>query len=142
MKKLNSKSIEPLRNLDLNQICQQSYYYRSYGFFFCWSTRNQKVNIGKGLDKTHIVVPLDYEIFMGTKFTQFMFLIRPFFVLIKIESMKRFVIAYNNNEPLGNFCQLLGYLRLARSVILIDYRTKITNKALDYEIFYNEFYLT
>jgi hypothetical protein len=57
-----------------------------------------------------------------------MFLIRAFFILIGIESLKRVIVGYNNNEPLDSFYPLLGYIGLVGSIILIDYRAKITNK--------------
>ncbi|TVR72407.1 MAG: hypothetical protein EA408_06825 [Marinilabiliales bacterium] len=96
--------------------------------FFVGGQEIRKLISNKEIDKTDIVVPSDEEMFLGTKFTQFMFLIRSFFVLIGIESMKRVIIGYNNNEPLDAFYPLLGYLGLVGSIILIDYRAKITNK--------------
>ncbi len=96
--------------------------------FFVGGQEIRKLISDKEIDKTDIVVPSDEEMFLGTKFTQFMFLIRSFFVLIGIESMKRVIIGYNNNEPLDAFYPLLGYLGLVGSIILIDYRAKITNK--------------
>ncbi len=57
-----------------------------------------------------------------------MFLIRSFFVLIGIESMKRVIIGHTSGESLDTFYPLLGYLGLVGSIILIDYRARITNK--------------
>lgn len=96
--------------------------------FFVGGQEIKKIISNQEIDKKDIVVPSDEEMFLGTKFTQFMFLIRSFFVLIGIESMKRVIVGYNNNEPLDNFYPLLGYLGLVGSIILIDYRAKITNK--------------
>ncbi len=96
--------------------------------FFVGGQEIRKLITNEEIDKTDIVVPSDEEMFLGTKFTQFMFLIRSFFVLVGIESMKRVIIGYNNNEPLDAFYPLLGYLGLVGSIILIDYRAKITNK--------------
>lgn len=98
--------------------------------FFMGGQEIRKIIAKKELDKTDIVMPSHEEIFLGTKFTQFMFLIRAFFVLIGIESMKRVIIGHNTNEPLDSFYPLLGYLGLVGSIILIDYRAKITNKPL------------
>ncbi len=96
--------------------------------FFVGGQEIKKIITNQEIDKKDIVVPSDEEMFLGTKFTQFMFLIRSFFVLIGIESLKRVIVGYNNNEPLDNFYPLLGYLGLVGSIILIDYRAKITNK--------------
>ncbi len=96
--------------------------------FFVGGQEIRKLITDQEIDKTDIVVPSDEEMFLGTKFTQFMFLIRSFFVLVGIESLKRVIIGYSNNEPLDAFYPLLGYLGLVGSIILIDYRAKITNK--------------
>ncbi len=96
--------------------------------FFVGGQEIRKLITDHKIDKTDIVVPSDEEMFLGTTFTQFMFLIRSFFILVGIESMKRVIIGYSNNEPLDNFYPLLGYLGLVGSIILIDYRAKISNK--------------
>lgn len=75
-------------------------------------------------------MPSSEEMFLGTTFTQFMFLIRSFFILVGIESIKRAIIGHNSGEPLDNFYPLIGYLGLVGSIILIDYRAKITNKSV------------
>ncbi len=96
--------------------------------FFVGGQEIRKLITEHKIDKTDIVIPSEEEMFLGTKFTQFMFLIRSFFVLVGIESMKRVIIGYSNNEPLDAFYPLLGYLGLVGSIILIDYRAKIFNK--------------
>ncbi|WP_026475277.1 hypothetical protein [Alkaliflexus imshenetskii] len=96
--------------------------------FFVGGQEIRKLISKQKIDLTDIVEPSTDEMFLGTKFTQFMFLIRAFFILIGIESMKRVIVGYNNNEPLDSFYPLLGYLGLVGSIILIDYRAKITNK--------------
>ncbi len=98
--------------------------------FFMGGQEIRKIISRQELDKTDIVMPSQDEIFLGTKFTQFMFLIRAFFILIGIESLKRVVTGYNANEPLDSFYPLLGYLGVVGSIILIDYRAKIVNKAI------------
>jgi hypothetical protein len=96
--------------------------------FFVGGQEIRKLISRKELDTQDIVVPSDEEMFLGTKFTQFMFLVRAFFILIGIESMKRVIIGHHNNEPLDRYYPILGYLGLVVSIILIDYRAKITNK--------------
>jgi hypothetical protein len=96
--------------------------------FFMGGQEIRKLISNQEYDKTDIVEPSTEEMFLGTRFTQFMFLIRAFFILTGIESMKRVIVGFNNNEPLDNFYPLIGYLGLVGSIILIDYRAKITNK--------------
>jgi hypothetical protein len=98
--------------------------------FFVGGQEIRKLLSKQEIDLKDIVEPSADEMFLGTKFTQFMFLIRAFFILIGIESLKRFIVGYNNNEPLDNFYPLLGYIGLVGSIILIDYRAKITNKSV------------
>ncbi len=96
--------------------------------FFMGGQEIRKIIRKQELEKEDIVMPSNEEIFLGTKFTQFMFLIRAFFILIGIESMKRVIVSHNGNDMLDSFYPILGYLGLVGSIILIDYRAKITNK--------------
>ena len=100
------------------------------GSFFVGGQEIRKILTREEIDKTDIVVPSGEEMFLGTTFTKFMFLIRSFFILTGIESLKRVIISHHNNEPLDSFYPLLGYLGLVASIILIDYRAKITNKSI------------
>ncbi len=98
--------------------------------FFVGGQEIKKLISKRKIDKTDIVIPSKDEMFLGTKFTEFMFLIRSFCVLIGIESLKRVIVGYSNNEPLDAFYPLIGYLGLVGSIVLIDYRAKIDNKAV------------
>ncbi len=98
--------------------------------FFVGGQEIRKLISRQTTDKIDMVIPSVEEMFLGTKFTQFMFLIRAFFILVGIEALKRLIIGYNAGEALDNFYPLLGYLGLVGSIILIDYRAKITNKSL------------
>ncbi len=98
--------------------------------FFVGGQEIRKIFTNQKIDKEDIVVPSSEEIFLGTTFTQFMFLIRAFFILIGIESMKRVIIGFHDGEALDNFYPLIGYLGLVGSIILIDYRAKIKNKSV------------
>jgi hypothetical protein len=97
--------------------------------FFVGGQEIRKILSNKKIDKTDIVIPSEEELFLGTKFTQFMFIIRAFFILIGIESIRRVILGIQGNEFLDRFYPLLGYMGLVGSVILIDYKAKITNKA-------------
>ncbi len=98
--------------------------------FFVGGQEIRKLLTNKKIDPEDIMVPSSQELFLGTKTTQFMFLIRAFFILIGIESFKRMIIGHNTGDALDHFYPLLGYLGLVASIILIDYRARITNKAV------------
>jgi hypothetical protein len=59
-----------------------------------------------------------------------MFLIRAFFILTGIESLKRMITGHSTGDTLDLFYPLLGYLGLVASIILIDHRARIANKAV------------
>ncbi len=98
--------------------------------FFVGGQEIRKILTNKKIDPKDIVVPSSEEIFLGTKATQFMFLVRAFFILIGIESLKRAITGHYTGDSLDHFYPLLGYLGLVASIILIDHRAKITNKAV------------
>ncbi len=98
--------------------------------FFVGGQEIRKLLTRKKIDPQDIVVPSSQELFLGTKATQFMFLIRAFFILTGIEALKRMITGYAAGSELDNFYPLLGYLGLVASIILIDHRAKITNKAV------------
>lgn len=98
--------------------------------FFMGGQEIRKLIDRRPIDKSDIIVASSEELFLGTKWTQFMFIIRAFFILIGIESIKRVIIGFNTGAPLDAFYPLLGYLGLVGSIILIDPKAKIANKAV------------
>ncbi len=98
--------------------------------FFVGGQEIRKLITNRKIDPRDIVVPSSQELFLGTKATQFMFLVRAFFILTGIESLKRMVIGVQTGDVIDNFYPLIGYLGLVASIILIDHRAKIANKAL------------
>jgi len=98
--------------------------------FFVGGQEIRKLITHRKIDPNDIVVPSSEELFLGTKATQFMFLIRSFFILIGIESLKRMLVGHNTGDALDQFYPLLGYLGIVASIILIDHRAKIANKAV------------
>jgi hypothetical protein len=98
--------------------------------FFVGGQEIRKIIAKKKIDPKDIVVPSFEELFLGTKATQFMFLVRAFFILIGIESLKRMLVGHTTGDALDRFYPLLGYLGIVASIILIDYRAKIANKAV------------
>lgn len=98
--------------------------------FFVGGQEIRKLIQSRKIDFKDIVVPSSEELFLGTKATQFMFLIRVFFILTGIESLKRMITGHSTGDTLDLFYPLLGYLGLVASIILIDHRAKIANKAV------------
>lgn len=98
--------------------------------FFVGGQEIRKLISRRVINTEDLVTQSADEIFLGTKFTQFMFLIRAFFILIGLESLKRAIVGHTTGEPLDQFYPILGYLGLVVSIILIDYRAKITNRSL------------
>jgi hypothetical protein len=98
--------------------------------FFVGGQEIRKIIAKKKIDPKDIVVPSSEELFLGTKATQFMFLVRAFFILIGIESLKRMLVGHTTGDALDRFYPLLGYLGIVASIILIDYRAKIANKVV------------
>lgn len=98
--------------------------------FFVGGQEIRKIFSNRKINPEDIVVPSSKELFLGTYATQFMFLVRGFFILTGIEALKRLIVGYSSGEPLDHFYPLLGYIGLVASIILIDHRAKITNKAV------------
>lgn len=98
--------------------------------FFVGGQEIRKLITNRKIDPDDIVVPSSEELFLGTRATQFMFLIRAFFILIGIESLKRVIVGHTTNDALDRFYPMLGYLGIVASIILIDHRAKIVNKGV------------
>ncbi|TVP98624.1 MAG: hypothetical protein EA359_18000 [Balneolaceae bacterium] len=98
--------------------------------FFVGGQEIRKIFSNEKISPEEMVVPSSKELFLGTKATQFMFLIRGFFILTGIEGFRRLFIGHTAGIPLDHFYPLIGYIGFVASVILIDHRAKITNKAV------------
>lgn len=98
--------------------------------FFVGGQELRKILTHHEINKDDLIIQSQDELVLGTKSTQFVFLIRSFFVLIGIESFRRTIIGFDNGEALDRFYPILGYLGIVASIILIDYRAKISNKSL------------
>lgn len=98
--------------------------------FFVGGQEIRKIFANEKISPEEMVVPSSKELFLGTKATQFMFLIRGFFILTGIEAFRRLFIGHSSGLSLDEFYPLIGYIGLVASVILIDHRAQITNKAV------------
>ncbi|MCK5761786.1 MAG: hypothetical protein KAH16_02675, partial [Candidatus Izimaplasma sp.] len=79
------------------------------------------------LPKEDDVVLNDEEVILGTKGTQFIFIVRAFFILLGIEGLKRIILG-NTTGDLGTFYPLIAFLGIAGSIILIDNKAIIDDK--------------
>jgi hypothetical protein len=73
------------------------------------------------------VVLNEEEVILGTKGTQFIFIVRAFFILLGIEGLKRIILGQTEGE-LGTFYPLIAFLGIAGSIILIDNKAIIDDK--------------
>ena len=78
------------------------------------------------LPKEEDVILNNEEILLGTKGTQFIFLVRAFFILIGIQSLYRMI--FQTGDSIQNVYPLLAFFGIAVAIILIDSKAKIINK--------------
>lgn len=98
--------------------------------FFVGGQEIRKLIGGKDIKPDDMVILSAKELFLGTKASQFMFIIRAFFILVGIESIRRSVVGFNTGTDLDGLYPLFGYIGLIASVILIDPSAQISNKSL------------
>jgi hypothetical protein len=96
--------------------------------FFVGGQEIKKILTGEKLDIEDLVVPSEEEVILGTKRTQFMFIIRSFFILMGIEGVKRLVIGVSAEDPIGNFYPIISYMGIIGAMILIDHKATVKNK--------------
>jgi len=97
--------------------------------FFVGGQEIRKLIGGKKIDPDDIVILSKKELFLGTKASQFMFIIRAFFILLGIESIRRAILGFTSGSELDGLYPLFGYIGIVASVILIDPSAQISNKA-------------
>ncbi|MDX5475135.1 MAG: hypothetical protein LPK00_06310 [Bacillaceae bacterium] len=98
--------------------------------FFVGGQELRKILGNKDLESEDIVVPSNEEVVLGTTRTQFIFILRSFFLLLGIEGLLRFVLDSNSTSIFSSYYPLIAYIGLVVSIILIDNRAQITNKHL------------
>lgn len=97
--------------------------------FFVGGQEIKKILAGEKLDIEDLVVPSEEEVLLGTKRTQFMFIVRSFFILMGIEGVKRLIIGVPSDDPIGNFYPIIAYMGIIGAMILIDHKATIKNKS-------------
>ena len=73
------------------------------------------------------VVLNEKEVILGTKGTQFVFIVRAYFILLGIEGLKRIILGDTAGD-LGKFYPLIAFFGIAGSIILIDNKAIINDK--------------
>ncbi|MDN5278977.1 MAG: hypothetical protein PWR01_2942 [Clostridiales bacterium] len=97
--------------------------------FFVGGQEIKKIFKGDHLELDDIVIMSGEETILGTKRTQFYFLIRSFFVLLAAEGILRLVLGVNEGDKIAHFYPLIAYVGVCGSIILIDNKATIKDKA-------------
>lgn len=96
--------------------------------FFVGGQELKKILFKQEINADEIMVPSDEQIVLGTSRTQFCFLLRAFFILIGIASVKTMIVGVKDGDVLGSSYLFFGYLSLVLAVIFIDSKAKIVSK--------------
>jgi hypothetical protein len=97
--------------------------------FFVGGQEIKKILTKQELTGDDSVYLCEDEILLGTKNTQFVFIIRSFFILMGIEGVKRLILGIDASDPLSQFYPIIAYMGLAGAVILIDPKALVKNKS-------------
>ena len=95
--------------------------------FFVGGQELRKILGNKDLEVDDIVVASDEETLLGTSRTQFIFIIRAFFLLLGMEGFTRMILQ-GQAQGLDVYNPLIAYIGIVLAVILIDNRAQIKNK--------------
>lgn len=95
--------------------------------FFVGGQELYKIMRGHDREVDDSVTLCSDEVILGTGRTQFVFILRSFFLLVGIEALARQVLQLGSGE-LSAFYPVIAYLGLVIAIILIDNRAQIRNK--------------
>ncbi len=96
--------------------------------FFVGGQELRKILGNEELAEDDFVIPSSEETILGTSRTQFIFIIRSFFILLGIEGVNRIILGTNSATMPANYYPLIAYIGLIGSLILIDNKAAIKNK--------------
>lgn len=97
--------------------------------FFVGGQEIKKIIQKRPLTGDDSVYLCDDEILLGTKSTQFVFILRAFFILMGIEGVKRLILGFDDGDLLAQFYPIVAYIGLAGAIILIDPKAVVKNKS-------------
>lgn len=98
--------------------------------FFVGGQELHKIIFKKQIEIENLVIEAREEVILGTKRTQLIYIIRSVFILIGIISVTKLLTNDTANSNLANAYPILAYIGFIGSIILIDSRATIKNKAL------------
>jgi len=98
--------------------------------FFVGGQELYKIVFKKKLEIESLVLEAQEEVILGTKRTQIYYIIRSVFILLGTISLFKVIINDVDDKELKNTYPLIAYLGLIGSIILIDSKATIKNKAL------------
>ncbi|MDW7658470.1 MAG: hypothetical protein SCM11_14975 [Bacillota bacterium] len=96
--------------------------------FFVGGQELRRILTRQPLVGDDLVIPSDEEVVLGTKRTQFVFIVRAFFILLGIEGLKRLLLGVSGTDQLGKFYPIVAYIGIAGAIILIDYKATVKNR--------------
>ncbi|WP_223699877.1 hypothetical protein [Sutcliffiella deserti] len=95
--------------------------------FFVGGQELRKILGNKELETEDIIVPSNEETLLGTSRSQFVFIVRAFFLLLGLEGITRFIFS-DGTSLFSSYYPLIAYIGIVGAIIFIDNRTKIKNK--------------
>ena len=90
--------------------------------FFVGGQQLRRVFAKNSVAPDESVVYCTDEVFLGTGRTQFVFIIRTFFLLLGIEAVTKHLLGLSPADGLGRYYPLIAYFGLVVATILIDRR--------------------
>lgn len=96
--------------------------------FFVGGQELHKLIFSRHLEIDELVSPSQEEIVLGTKRTQFYYILRSIFILLGVFSFYKMIIGYDSRDIFGSFYIVMAYIGLVFSVILIDSKATIKDK--------------
>lgn len=96
--------------------------------FFVGGQELRKILSAKAMPPDDFVVPATEEVTLGTGRTQFVFIIRAFFLLLGIEALSRMINGINPMDSLSSYYPMIAYMGLVIAVIFVDSKAQVKNK--------------
>lgn len=96
--------------------------------FFVGGQQLRRVFSRNSVPQDDSVIPCTDEVVLGTGRTQFVFIVRAFFLLLGVEALTKYLLGITPDDALGRYYPLIAYLGLVLSIILIDNRAIIDDK--------------
>lgn len=96
--------------------------------FFVGGQEIKKIFTNQKIEEDDLVEPNQDELILGTRSTQFVFIIRAFFILLGVEGITRLLLGVSASDPLQQFYPIIAYLGLAGAIILIDPKAQVKDK--------------